>query len=229
MNILVVDDDSDILSTIADHLELQGASVDCAANGRQAVNLFTDNQYDVIVLDVMMHGGDGLSACRRLRELGCTSPILFLTARDTLEDKLCGFDAGADDYLVKPFYMSELTCRIQALARRISKQQIRRLCCGDLNMDLDQKLVTRGDVPLQLSQVQYKLLRFFMLQAPKIVDRAQLERELWGDEAPDSDALRSHLYQLRQIIDKPFNTQTLQTVRGMGYRLNSACGAGNAP
>jgi len=220
MHVLVVDDDADILTTIADQLELHGITVDCAMNGNQAIGLVDENRYDVIVLDVMMPGSDGLSACRQLRDRGCTVPILFLTARDTLEDKVSGFDVGADDYLVKPFAMKELLCRIHALGRRISRQQARTLSFGELTLDLEQASVRRAGKLLRLNQLQFRLLRCLMIRAPQVVTREQLEHELWKDAPPDSDALRSHLYQLRQVIDRPFDYPMLETVRGMGYRLS---------
>jgi len=219
MHVLVVDDDVDILATIADQLELHGMSVDCATNGNQAIGLVGDHRYDVIVLDVMMPGCDGLNACRLLRSRGCTVPILLLTARDTLEDKVSGFEVGADDYLVKPFAMQELVCRLHALARRISRQQVRTLSFGELTLDLEKASARRAGQPLRLNQLQFRLLRYLMIRAPQVVTRQQLEHELWREAPPDSDALRSHLYQLRQIIDRPFAFPMLETVRGMGYRL----------
>jgi len=219
MKVLVADDDTDILSTIADYLKLHGIEVDCAQNGKQAINLSTQNRYDVLVLDVMMPKCDGLSACKQIRAVGCTVPILFLTARDTLEDKIDGFDAGADDYLVKPFAMMELLCRIEALGKRISRQHIRLLKTGSLEIDLDRGTAKRDGRTLMLNSVQFRLLTFLMNKAPHIVTREQLERELWQDSVPESDALRSHIYQLRTAIDKPFAYPMLETVRGRGYRL----------
>lgn len=219
MQILVADDDIDILTTIADQLQLQGFSVDCATQGRQVLELAANNHYDVMVLDVMMPGGDGLTACRQLRQSGCRTPVLFLTARDTLDDKISGFEAGADDYLVKPFAIAELQCRIQALSKRTSHQKISRLTLGDLAMDLDQGSASRAGQVLKLNPLQFKLLRYLLIKAPDVVTRQQLEHELWRDSPPDSDALRSHLYQLRRIIDKPFAAPMLENVRGMGYRL----------
>ncbi|MGB0467677.1 MAG: response regulator transcription factor [Pontibacterium sp.] len=220
MHVLVADDDTDILTTLADQLELHGIAADCATSGNQVLSLFETNAYDVILLDVMMPGGDGLSACRRLRDLGCTTPVLFLSARDTLDDKIAGFQVGADDYLVKPFAMKELICRVQALGQRISRQQARLLVFGELVMDLERATVTRSGTALKLNQLQFRLLRYLMTQAPKVLTREQLEYELWKGDLPDSDALRSHLYQLRKIIDKPFERPMLETVRGMGYRLS---------
>jgi len=219
MKVLVADDDPDILSTIADYLELYGIAVDCAKNGTQAVNLCALNQYDVLVLDVMMPKCDGLSACKQIRASGSTVPILFLTARDTLEDKIDGFNAGADDYLIKPFAMMELVCRIDALGKRISRQKARLLSVGELEMDLEHGNARRAGCTLMLNSIQFRLLRFLMSRSPQIVTREQLEQELWHSSVPESDALRSHIYQLRSILDKPFSFPMLETVRGRGYRL----------
>lgn len=222
MKVLVTDDDIDILSTIADYLQLHGIEVDYAHNGKQAINLTAQNKYDVLVLDVMMPKCDGISACKQIREVGCTTPILFLTARDTLEDKIDGFNAGADDYLIKPFAMMELLCRIEALGKRISRQHVRLLKIGSLGMDLDQGTAKRDGRTLMLNSVQFRLLAFLMNKAPQIVTREQLEQELWQDSLPESDALRSHIYQLRAVLDKPFAYPMLKTVRGRGYRLVSS-------
>lgn len=221
MSVLVVDDDIDILTTLADQFELAGISVDCASRGRQALELCRRNQYEVIVLDVMMPGGDGLSVCRELRRSGNATPILFLTARDTLDDKIDGFDAGGDDYLVKPFAMRELMSRVGALRKRISRQQVNLLQYGDLSMDLELRTAQRQGVNLKLNPQQFQLLHRLLVQAPAAVSRQQLEEALWDGEPPDSDALRSHLYQLRTVVDKPFAEPMILTVRGYGYRLQA--------
>jgi len=223
MQVLIVDDEVDILTTIADQLSLDNIITDCAYNGEQALNLVQKNNYDVIVLDVMMPKLNGINTCQKIRANGCTTPIIFLTARDTLDDKIVGFNAGGDDYLVKPFAMDELLCRIQALSKRVSRQAISQLQYGELLIDLDSKQVYRNDQLLNLNQIQYKLLKHLITQAPKIVTREQLEYEIWQGEPPDSDSFRSHLYQLRQIVDKPYTFDILKTVRNQGYKLALAC------
>ena len=219
IQVLVVDDDSDILSTIIDQLTLNNLIADCAQNGRQALNLVATNHYDVIILDVMMSGLDGLQTCQQLRANGCTVPIIFLTARDTLADKIAGVNFGGDDYLVKPFAMDELLCRVQALAKRVSRQAISHLHYGDLHLDLESMQVSREGAKLNLNQLQFKLLRCLITQAPRVVSREQLESALWHDSLPDTDVLRSLLYQLRKVLDKPFSFAMLETVRSRGYRL----------
>ncbi|QLE99336.1 response regulator transcription factor [Neptunomonas phycophila] len=219
MLVLVVDDDIDILTTIADQLALYGIDTDCARNGQQALTLTQRHTYDVIVLDIMMPGLDGLSTCQTLRREGCTTPIVFLTARDTLDDKITGFSTGADDYLVKPFAMKELLYRVKALSQRVSRHQVRTLHWGEITLDVEQASAQRSGQTLRLNALQFKLLKLLVSHAPSIVSREQMEHALWHDEPPDSDALRSHLYQLRQILDKPFSFPMLETVRGVGYRL----------
>jgi DNA-binding response OmpR family regulator len=219
MKVLIADDDVDILATVADQCELQDILCDCAANGGQVLELYKRNNYEVIVLDVSMPGKSGLWACQQLRSIGCTTPIIFLTARDTLDDRLTGFSAGADDYLVKPFFMQELICRLYALGRRSSKQNARQIECGPLLLDLDQQAAWREGVQLNITDAQFKILKLLALRAPKVVTREELEDELWFDEAPDSDALRSHLYQLRLALDRPHEIKMLNTLRNRGYQL----------
>jgi len=219
MHILLTDDDPDILSTIADHLELHNMTVDFAYNGQQALSLLEKHHYDVIVLDIMMPKLDGLLTCEALRHHGNTTPVLMLTARDTLDDKITGFQHGADDYLVKPFAMRELICRIEALGQRTSHNKARKIHCGELELDLGQGHAIRAGQTLRLNALQFRLLKLLMTQAPQIVTREQIEKTLWQDNPPDSDALRSHFYQLRNIVDKPFTYPMLETIRGVGYRL----------
>ena len=168
----------------------------------------------------MLPGLDGYQLCRRLREEARSSiPILMLTARDALEDRLQGLSAGADDYLVKPFALSELVARIEAILRRSQGNRRRLLEVADLAYDLDMLSVTRAGVPIKLNPLGMKLLMILMQRSPAVVRREALEEALWGDDCPDSDSLRSHIHQLRQAIDKPFASALLHTVHGVGYRL----------
>jgi DNA-binding response OmpR family regulator len=219
MHVLVVDDEIDILTTIADQLSLDNILVDCAYNGIQATNLALENNYDVIVLDIMMPKLNGLDTCQKIRANGCIVPIIFLTARDTLKDKITGFNAGCDDYLVKPFAMDELLCRIHALSNRTSRQSISQTQFGELRLDINSMSIYRNDEVLNLNQIQYKLLKHLIVHAPKMLTKEQLTYEIWKDELPESDSLRSHLYQLRKIMDKPYAFEMLETIRGKGYRL----------
>jgi DNA-binding response OmpR family regulator len=219
MNVLVADDDANILAGIVDFLQWRGIETDCARHGAQVLELCRQNQYDVLILDIMMPKISGLSACEQLRALGVTTPILFLTALDTLDDKVRGFQSGADDYLVKPFAMAELVCRVEALSKRESRQMLRRLSFGPLTLDVEQATASREGHPLTLTAQSFKLLKHLVAKAPRAVPREELEQLLWGDDLPNSDALRSLLYQLRMQLDKPFSQPMLTTVRGIGFQL----------
>ncbi|MCV6606105.1 MAG: response regulator transcription factor, partial [Porticoccaceae bacterium] len=186
-----------------------------------AVQLAATNHYDAVVLDIMLPGMDGYEVCNRLRnQLGLGMPVLMLTARDTLDDKLTGFDSGADDYLVKPFELKELEARIHALIRRQRGElENSTLTIGDLQFNTQTMQVSRAGQLLKLSPTGLKILRLLMRESPKLVTREQIEMEVWGDDTPDSDALRSHLYSLRKAIDKPFEKQLLHTIPGVGFKL----------
>ena len=220
MRILIVEDHRDLAGNIGDYLEVQGHTVDFAMDGISAMHLALTEPFDVIVLDIMLPGMDGLTFCRKLRqEVEQTTPVLMLTARDTLPDKLAGFDAGADDYLVKPFALQELAVRIAALAKRGTVRPLQQLTVADLILNKQTLEVHRAGKKLTLNPAGLKILTRLMEASPAVVARAELERLLWGDELPDSDALRSHLYKLRQTIDKSFPQPLLHTVHGIGYRL----------
>jgi DNA-binding response OmpR family regulator len=185
------------------------------------LHLAVTGSFDAIVLDLMLPGMDGLDVCRKYRqESGGDTPILMLTARDALEDKVAGLDAGADDYLVKPFELPELDARLRAMLRRAGGDVAATvLKVGDLEFDTGSLRVRRAGQPISLTPIGMKLLMALMKASPRVLDRRTLEREAWGDIVPDSDALRSHLYNLRKAIDKPFDRPLLQNVTGMGYRL----------
>lgn len=220
MRILLVEDNRDILANMADYLELKGYTVDCAQDGLSGLHLAATQHYDLLVLDIMLPGLDGYSLCQRLREEARKStPVIMLTARDGLDDRLQGFKAGADDYLIKPFALSELAARIEAVIRRSQGGGKRQLELADLSYDLDTLEVTRAGKSLKLNPIGLKLLDILLKKSPHLVRREVLEEALWGDDCPDSDSLRSHVHQLRQVIDKPFDKPLLHTVRGLGYRL----------
>lgn len=219
--ILLVEDHYDIAAMVGDHLESSGHSVDYASDGVTGLHLAVTQPFDAIVLDLMLPGMDGLEVCRKLREdAGRSTPILMLTARDTLEDKVAGLDAGADDYLVKPFELEELDARIRALLRRAGGEVANEsLQIADLHFDTGTLEVTRQGKVLNLTPIGLKLLSALMKASPKVLSKRALERSVWGDIPPDSDALRSHLYNLRKAIDKPFERQLLHNMPGLGYRL----------
>ncbi|HHH9459589.1 TPA: response regulator transcription factor [Pseudomonas aeruginosa] len=223
MRILVVEDNRDILANLADYLSLKGYTVDCAQDGLSGLHLAATEHYDLIVLDVMLPGIDGYALCRRLREdARRDTPVIMLTARDQLDDRLQGFRSGADDYLVKPFALSELSARIEAVLRRAQGGGRRELSVADLSYDLDTLEVKRAGKSLKLNPIGLKLLAVLMQKSPHVVRRDALEEAVWGDDCPDSDSLRSHVHQLRQVIDKPFSVALLHTVHGVGYRLAEA-------
>ena len=220
MRILVIEDNRDILANVLDYLELKGYVVDCAQDGLSGLHLAATAHYDLIVLDIMLPGIDGYQVCKRLRDdAGRDTPIIMLTARDALDDRLQGLKVGADDYLIKPFALSELVARIEAVLRRSQGTRKQKLQVGDLQYDLDTLQVTRAGQLLRLNPIGHKLLTILMQKSPAVVRREQLEEALWGENIPDSDSLRSHIHQLRQVVDKPFGAPLLHTVHGVGFRL----------
>lgn len=220
MKVLIVDDNHNIAETIADYLELEGMTIDCAYHGEAALNLVKENHYDVIIMDIMMPKLDGINAVKKLREEQfCNTPILFLTAKDQLEDKIAAFKAGGDDYLLKPFAMEELCLRLYALSNRGPRQDIGELKFADIIINTRTDEVKRAETEIKLSRIQLKILKLLMRQAPSIVSRQEVIESIWGDETPSSDALRSHIYGLRNALDKGFETSRLETIHGQGYRI----------
>lgn len=223
LHILVVEDNAVLARNLVDFLEQHGHRVDYARDGELAMQLALQNHYDVIVLDLMLPGMDGGQVCRRLREESTHHvPILMLTARDSLDDKLEGFAAGADDYLTKPFALQEVEVRCNVLSRRHLLNRDTRLTVGDIVIDRKSQRVTRSGKLLQLHPLGYRILVLLAEAYPGVVTRSELMSRLWGDEPPDTDALRTHIYLLRQTIDKPFPTPVLITVHGVGFKLEHA-------
>lgn len=223
LQILIVEDNAALARNLADYLQQHGHRLDFAADGRLGLQLALENSYDVIVLDLMLPGLDGWQICRQLREHSARHvPVLMLTARDTLDDKLRGFAHGADDYLTKPFSLEELHVRCLALSRRHLLHHDSVINIGELSIDRRRREVQRAGQPIKLSQIGYRILLLLAEAYPRVVTRSELSQRLWGDEPPDSDALRSHLYLLRQSLDKPFATPMLTTVHGIGFKLESS-------
>jgi DNA-binding response OmpR family regulator len=221
MRILLVEDSAALAANIGEFLTAKGHCVDFAADGLTGLHLCAINEYDAIVLDLMLPGIDGITLCRRVRrDAADPTPILMLTARDTLEDKLTGLEAGADDYLVKPFELRELDARLAAITRR-GRPAGRRLRVADLSLDLDTLQAERAGIPLNLTPSALRLLEVLMKASPAVVTRDALERALWGDSPPASDALRLHIHGLRATIDRDFATALLRTVRGRGWALSA--------
>ena len=217
---LIVEDNRDICANIAAYLEPHSYILDFAYDGISAMHLALTNPFDVIVLDLMLPGMDGLSFCQKLRaDAKVETPVLMLTARDTLDDKLKGFAAGADDYLVKPFALQELHARLQALYKRSHGKTDNLLTVADLTLNKSTLQVHRAGQRVDVNPACLKLLQRLMEQAPSVVMRDELETLLWADERPDGDALRSHMYKLRQAIDRPFAQPLIHTVHRIGYRI----------
>lgn len=220
IRVLIVEDNRDICDNIAAYLEKHRYILDFAYDGISAMHLALTNPFDIIVLDLMLPGMDGLSFCQKLRaDAKIATPVLMLTARDTLDDKLKGFEAGADDYLVKPFALQELHARLQALYKRSHGKTDNLLTVGELTLNRSTLQVHRAGRRLEINPTGMKLLQRLMEEAPSVVARDALETLLWADEPPDGDALRSHMYKLRQAIDRPFDSPLIHTVHRIGYRI----------
>lgn len=220
LRVLIVDDNRELVALLFDYLEPLGHALDAAPDGLTGLQLATTGGYDVIVLDWMLPRLNGPEVLTRLRENGCTTPVLMLTAKDAIPDKVIGFGAGADDYLTKPFNLTELELRLRALSIRTGGQaRAQVLRVGELKYDLATLDVTRQDKPLQLYPAGRRLLEVLMQASPAAVTRERLERALWGDDPPDGDMLRSHIYELRRSIDGGWPTKLLHTLPRIGYRL----------
>ena len=221
LSVLLVEDHRQLAQTVVEFLEQEGALVDYASDTTLARTLVQEHHYDILVLDVMLPGEDGYSFCQYLRkELALDTPVIFMTARDQLDDKLEGFARGGDDYIVKPFALPELVARVQALVLRERREVAPNLLTvADLQLDPARQEVRREGQLLKLSPTAFRILRILMRESPKVVSREQLEHELWGDLVPDSDALRSHLYNLRKAVDKPFEHALLETLPGVGFSI----------
>lgn len=225
MRILIIEDNSDLAANIYDFLEAKGHTLDAAADGITGLHLAIVNNYDAIVLDIMLPGMNGYEVCKKLREEAeKQTPVLMLTAKDTLDDKLAGFAIGADDYLVKPFELQELEVRLLALQRRKTGSTTRKLTVSDLSFDIDTLTVKRQDKSITLTPTGLKILELLMRKSPHVVSRREIEHLLWGDEPPDSDAIRSHMHTLRAAIDHPFDKPLIHTVHGIGFRLEEVSG-----
>ena len=221
MHILIIEDNVDIVANLYGFFEPLGYTLDVARTGTSGLAHATSAKYDVIVLDLSLPGMDGMEVCRRMREehrVG--TPVLMLTARDTVQDKWEGFEAGADDYLVKPFSMVELNARLRALVRRARKETVPDIISfGDIRIDMSIREACRKGRLLPLTPTAYTLLVALTRAAPRLVPRETLMRELWGDEPPESDSLRTHIHTLRHALDDSFEHPMLKTVPGAGYRL----------
>jgi two-component system, OmpR family, response regulator len=218
--VLVVEDDVPMAAAVRRGLQAEGIVADVAARGEEALWMAGATEFDAVVLDVVLPGMDGFETCRRLRDDGVWTPIIMLTARDAIEDRVKGLDHGADDYLTKPFSLAELLARLRALARRGSVQHDVVLEVGDLRLDPATRQVWRGDEVIELSAKEFALLETFMRRPGEILSRFQLLEHAWDyDYENRSNVVEVYVRYLREKIDRPFGVKSLETIRGAGYRL----------
>jgi two-component system OmpR family response regulator len=220
MRVLVVEDEARMASVITRSLSRAGLAADTIARGEDALWMARAVDYDAIVLDVMLPGISGFETCRRLRADGVWSPVLMLTAREAVEDRVAGLDSGADDYLVKPFALAELHARLRSLARRGQPERPAVLAAGDLHLDPARHTVHRGDTPIELSSKEFALLHTLMRRLGEVLTRLDLLEHAW-DIAYESrsNVIDVYIRRLRDKVDRPFGRQSIETVRGAGYRL----------
>ncbi len=220
MRVLVVEDEPKLRSAIRRGLSEDGLVCDVAERGEDALWMAGSSAYDAIVLDVMLPGIDGFETCRRLRADEVWAPVLFLTARDAVEDRIAGLDLGGDDYVTKPFSLAELSARLRALARRGPIERPTVLRAGELALDPATRRVTRGETAIELSMREFALLEAFMRRPGEVLERHQLLDLAWGGDYENrSNVVDVYVRYLREKVDRPFDAETIETVRGIGYRL----------
>jgi two-component system response regulator MprA len=222
MRVLVVEDDAAVRDAVRRALQLEGYDVDLAGDGAEALALLGGNgsQPDAVVLDVLMPRVDGLEVCRRLRAAGNVVPVLMLTARDEISDRVAGLDAGADDYLVKPFALEELLARLRALLRRVASTPAETLSFADVELDPGTREVRRGGEPIELTRTEFSLLELFLLNPRQVLTRSIIFERVWGyDFGPGSNSLDVYIGYLRRKLEQYGGPRLVQTVRGVGYAL----------
>jgi DNA-binding response OmpR family regulator len=220
LRVLIVEDNETIAEQIHDYLSENGCVVDYAENGRRAVALVEGSRFDVVILDLMLPDMDGITLCSELKKRAeVNTPVLMLTARDSLNDKSEGFGAGADDYLTKPFELEEVLMRCRALARRHQLHKAQTFVIGDLHITPGQREVRRAGQTIELSATDYQILLLLAEAYPNALSRHELVSRVWGDDFPDSDALRTHIYTLRKAVDKGFAAPMIRTIHGVGFKL----------
>lgn len=223
LKVLLIEDDNDLASLVKEYLNLEGIGCDIEVTGTSGLRRAKNPDglsYDCIVLDLNLPLLDGISVCKNLRKNRIETPIIMLTARDRLGDKLTGFEAGTNDYLCKPFEMEELIARIKALAHR--KFTGNELVCGDLVMNVAEKTVRRGNRNIPLTAIEYRILKILLAHSPRTLDKQQISYEIWGDEPPDSDSLKVHIHRLRKSIELPGEKTLLHTLAGHGYAIKDS-------
>lgn len=221
INILLVEDDIDLAATIVDYFDMEGIQCDHAANGVHGLNLIEQNAYQVLILDLNLPRLDGLSICQRIREQGNDTPVLMLTARDSLQDKVTGFEKGTDDYLVKPFEIEELMVRVLALSKRRSGQ-VNQLSLGKLTFNLKSRQAVVGDQPIRLTPTTAKILERLLREQEAPVSRKMIAHAIWGDEQPDSNSLKVHIHHLRKQLVAADADIVLKSESGQGFVLTKS-------
>ncbi len=199
---------------------MNSVTMDYAFDGQSAINLASHNNYDLIILDINLPDLDGFDVCKSLRQQHNRTPIIFLTARDSIEDIEMGFESGAHDYLIKPFQIRELYARAKSLAKRY-ENQLSTINIGDLSVDFVEETATRKGTPLKLNNHCWKLLSLLAKKHPQIVSKSELEAELWGESPPQTDSLKTTIYQLRKVVDKPFDHPVIKTVPRRGLSIET--------
>src|SRR3954447_19955806 len=220
MRLLIVEDDLKLGALLRCGLGDEGAAVDLAGNGEDALWMAAANAYDAVVLDVMLPGIDGFETCRRLRDEGVWAPVLLLTARDAVEDRVAGLDGGADDYMTKPFSFAELSARLRAVVRRGGHERPAVVAVGDLRLDPASRRVWRGAAEIELSAKEFALLEVFMRRPGDVLSRFELLERAWDFNYENrSNVIDVYVHYLREKVDRPFGVKAIETVRGSGYRL----------
>ena len=218
MRILVAEDERDLNRIIKKRLEKEDYSVDSCFDGEEALDYLAVGEYDLVLLDIMMPKADGLEVVRRMREKRISTPVLFLTAKDSVADKVAGLDAGAEDYLVKPFAFEELLARIRALTRKNAGESTNQLTLADLTLDIKSHQVSRASTPISLSAREFAILEYMMLNRGTVLSREKIESHIWNfDYAGGSNVIDVYIRYLRKKIDDPFSSRLIHTVRGSGY------------
>jgi two-component system OmpR family response regulator len=226
MRMLIVEDDPKLGGLLRRGLTVNGNAADLASSGEDALWMAKAHRYDAIVLDLMLPGLDGFQTCARLREEGVWSPVLMLTARDAVEDRITGLDSGADDYLTKPFSIAELRARLRAIVRRGGSERPAILEVGDLRLDPATQRVWRGEVEVPLANKEFALLELFMRRPDEVVSHYELLEYAWDMAYENrSNVVAVHVRRLREAIDRPFGRRSIETVRGAGYRLRTHAAA----
>ncbi|WP_105168316.1 response regulator transcription factor [Pseudoalteromonas sp. T1lg23B] len=218
LSVLLVEDDRDLAAAIVDYFALEDVYCDHASDGALAINLIERHHYEVIILDLNLPRINGLEVCEQIRHKGVDTPVLMLTARDTLEDKLTGFEKGADDYLIKPFAMEELVVRTKVLAKRKSGQAMR-LTVENLHLDVKRQEAYRGDELLSLSPIATKILELLMRESPNVVSRRRIIEAIWADDPPDSNSLKVHMFYIRKQVDANHGVKLVHTIGGKGFAI----------